>query len=81
MLFETLDAEELGADRRLAGPEGACRLVNARAQDGQLLRAFPFWQTGIECSDGTIDQAGQTEFWPNGPIFPEGRSLALREQI
>jgi hypothetical protein len=44
MLFETLDAEELGTDRRLAGPERVRRWVNAQAQDGQLLRTFPLRQ-------------------------------------
>jgi len=41
MLFETLDAEEFGADRRLARPERARRLFIAQAKNGQLLLAFP----------------------------------------
>jgi len=44
MLFETLDAEEFGANRRLARPERARRLCNAQAKNGQLLLAFPLRQ-------------------------------------
>ncbi len=44
MLFETLDAEEFGADRRLARPERARRLFIAQAKNGQLLLAFPLRQ-------------------------------------
>jgi hypothetical protein len=63
VLFEALDAEEFGADGRLARPERERRWGDVQAKNGQLLRAFPLRQRRDRafCPDERWDEPGRRQ--------------------